>query len=141
MSALPLLLLVAVIAGIAVAVQGELMGMLDRRLGTVTSVLVTYGLGALLAAAIWVVRKGTFEKARELPWYAWTAGGFGLVIVGGIGYAAPRLGLSRTLVVTVAAQLIAALVIDYFAHGRAVDAWRVAGVALTIAGAWLIVKQ
>ncbi|MGZ5493363.1 MAG: DMT family transporter [Thermoanaerobaculia bacterium] len=36
----------------------------------------------------------------------------GLVIVGGIGFAAPRLGLSRTLVITVAAQLCAAVLID-----------------------------
>ncbi len=130
-----LLLLIAVVAGIAVAIQGQLMGTMDRLAGTATSVFITYGLGALLAAAIWLVRGRPVAHLREIPWYAWSAGAFGLVIVGGIGYAAPRLGLARTLVITVAAQLLMAMVLD-----RTFDARRVAGLALTIAGVWLVVK-
>jgi bacterial/archaeal transporter family-2 protein len=131
-----MLMLIAILAGIAVAVQGSFIGTIDRTSGTATSVLITYGIGAIVAAAMWLLRGAPLANVRALPWYVWLAGPAGLVIVGGIGYAAPRLGLARTLVLTVAAQLIAALLIDR----RGVDLPRAAGVALTIAGVWLVVK-
>lgn len=145
MAELLVLIVVAVFAGVAVALQAQFMGLMDRSVGTAASVLATYGGGAVIATLIWAVRRSPFQNAREVPVYAWTAGALGLIIVGGIGYAAPRLGLSRTIVLTVAAQLAAAAVIDHFgffaAAQRSFDLTRAAGFALTIAGVWLIVKQ
>lgn len=139
-----LLILLAVAAGFAVALQGQFMGIMNRTAGTATSVFATYGVGALIAAIFWITRRDPHVPLRDIPWYAWTAGALGLVIVGGIGYAAPRLGLSRTILITIAAQLAAAMVIDHFglfaAQPRAFDVTKAAGLALTIAGAWLIVK-
>ena len=136
--------LIAVLAGIAVALQGQFMGTLDRTLGSATSVLVTYAGGGILVTVFWLTRGESLARAREVPWYAWFAGVLGLIIVGGIGFAAPRLGLSRTIVITIAAQLLAAVLIDHFglfmARQRPADVWRIAGIALTIAGAFLIVK-
>ena len=140
----PLLILIAVLVGIAVALQGQFMGTLDRTLGSAASVFITYAAGGVIATLLWLVRRQSMARAREVPWYAWFAGVLGLIIVGGIGYAAPRLGLSRTIVITIAAQLLAAVVIDHFglfaAPQRSADAWRVAGMLLTIAGAFLVVK-
>lgn len=138
------LTLIAVLAGAAVALQGQFMGAMDRAAGTVTSVFITYGVGASIAAIIWLARRGPVDGVREIPWYSWFAGALGLVIVGGIGYAAPRLGLSRTIVISVAAQLIVALAIERFglfgAAYRSLDAVRAVGVGLTIAGVWLVVR-
>lgn len=137
-------ILIAVLAGIAVALQGQFMGTMTRTVGTATSVLITYGIGAIVATILWLTRRDPAAPIREVPWYAWSAGILGLVIVGGIGFAAPRLGLSRTIVITIAAQLAAAILIDHFgwfgAQQRAFDAMRGVGVALTVAGAWLVVK-
>lgn len=137
------LIAIAIVAGIAVALQGQFMGAMDRTAGTATSVLITYGIGALVAAAYFALRRPA-PPLRSIPTYAWSAGLLGLVIVGSIGYAAPRLGLAKTLIVTVAAQLVAAIVIDHFgvfgAQQRTIDASRAIGVAVTILGAWLVVK-
>lgn len=135
MSTLLALIAIATLAGIAVAVQGHFMGSIDRAAGTVTSMFVTYGVGALVATLLWLSRGRPIAGLRQIPWYAWTAGLFGLVIVGGIGYAAPRLGLAKTLVITVAAQLIAAVLLD-----RTFDVQRAAGLLMTIAGVWLVVR-
>ncbi|HET7433076.1 MAG TPA: DMT family transporter [Thermoanaerobaculia bacterium] len=135
-------LLVAVAAGVAVALQGQAMGAMNRSAGTATTTFVTYGSGALIACVIWLLRRT--PSTAPLPWYGWTAGALGLVIVGGIAHAAPRIGLSRTLVITVAAQLLAALAIETFgwmgSSARPIDAGKLAGIALTIAGVWLVVR-
>lgn len=136
-------LLIASIAGIAVAVQGQAMGALNRSAGTATAIFATYASGGLLSAIFWFLRRPASIPAGSFG-YGVVAGALGLVIVGGIGYAAPRIGLSRTLVITVAAQLGAALLIDamgvFGATPRPLDASKLAGVALTLAGVWLVVK-
>lgn len=138
------LLLIAAIAGIAIAVQGQLMGTIDRSVGTLNSVFITYGLGGLLAAIVWIGGRQSLAGAREIPWYAWSAGAMGLVIVGAIGFATPRLGLSRAMIVIVAAQLLTAVVIDQFglfgSPQRSVDLARGLGVLLTLGGVWLVVR-
>lgn len=135
MSSLTILLFIAILAGVAVAVQGQFMGTMDRTAGTATSVLITYGLGALIAMIIWLAKGRPVEGVKQIPWYAWSAGAFGLIIVAGIGYAAPRLGLAKTLVVTIAAQLLTAMIID-----RQFDVTRIAGLLLTVSGVWLVVQ-
>ncbi len=139
------LLLIAGSAGVSVALQGQAMGSMNRNVGTATAVLVTYGTGALISLFVWLFRRtGDAGAGSAIPWHGWLAGAFGLIIVGGISYAAPRLGLSRTLVVTVAAQLGAAMAIEHFglmgATVRPVDASQIGGMLLTVAGVWLVVK-
>jgi len=144
MSSLSTVFLIASLAGIAVALQGQFMGAMERQAGTLTTIFVTYASGGLLATMLWMGRRPGPIAVKGVPWYAWSAGAFGLVIVGGISYAAPRIGLSRTLVITVAAQLLAALVIEHFglagAAPRAVDAARLAGAVVTVIGVWLVVR-
>jgi transporter family-2 protein len=140
-----LLVLVAAAAGISVALQGQFMGAMDRAVGTATSVLITYAVGASLALLIWLTRRPTEEIVRNIPWYSWFAGVTGLVIVSGIGYAAPRLGLSRTLVISVAAQLIVALIIEHYglfnSVARRFEYDRAIGLALVVGGVWLVLKR
>lgn len=139
------LVLIAALAGFAIALQGQLMGAIDRSVGTLNSVFITYGLGGLLAAIIWLASRQPLTGARHIPWYSWSAGAMGLVIVGAIGYSAPRLGLSRAMIVIVGAQILTAVVIDQFgllgAPLRPVDLARGAGIALTMAGVWLVVRS
>ncbi|HVG24871.1 MAG TPA: DMT family transporter, partial [Thermoanaerobaculia bacterium] len=123
---------IAAAAGIAVALQARVMGAADRAAGTAAAVFVTYGTGGVVATLWWLARGGPLQR---VPWFSWTAGLLGLVIVAGIGYAAPRLGLGRTLVITVAAQLLAATLLE-----QNLDLRRAAGLALTIGGVWLTVK-
>jgi transporter family-2 protein len=126
------LILIAAVAGVAVALQGQVMGAADRAAGTAASVFVTYGTGGVLATLYFLVSGASL---RKVPWFSWTAGALGLVIVAGIGYAAPRLGLARTLVITVAAQLLAATLLE-----QSIDLRKAVGLVLTIAGVWLTVK-
>ncbi len=139
-------LLVAVIGGVAITIQGQFMGVMDQRLGTKESVFLTYAIGGLIISLfLWATRFGNLREMREVPWYAYTSGLLGLVIVGSISYAVPRLGVSRAFTVLVAAQFVVAVVIDHYglfsAAVQPVTSPRLLGLALISVGVWLVVRN
>src|SRR3990170_7475339 len=105
-------LLIALVSGVAVTLQGQFMGLLDRTLGTKESVFITYGSGGLLVTLLMLAsRGGKLRGASGLPWYAFTTGILGLLIVGSIGFIVPRLGAARAFTLIVASQFLMAAVI------------------------------
>jgi transporter family-2 protein len=140
-----LLIIVAVIGGIAVAFQAQMMGLLSNSIGTVEGVFITYAGGGLLICLILIfMRGGNLGAWQGVPWYAYTSGALGLIIVGSIGYSAPRLGLVATFTIIVSSQYIVAALIDHFgflgATIRPLDVSRILGVSLLLAGVWLTVR-
>ena len=140
-----LLILVAFVGGVAISLQGQFMGLMDQELGTKESVFITYASGGLLVCLIMLAAGGgKLGNWRQVPWYALTTGGLGLIIVGTIAYTVPRLGLSTTLTVTVATQLAMAALVHHFgwlgATVRSMDWMRVAGIILLISGVWLMTR-
>ena len=139
-------LLVAVIGGMAITLQGQFMGVMDQRLGTKESVFLTYAIGGLIISLfLWATRFGNLKAIRLVPWYAYTSGLLGLVIVGSISYAVPRLGVSRAFTVLVAAQFFIAVLIDHYglfsAAVQPVTGPRLLGLALISAAVWLVVRK
>jgi len=140
-----LLLALAIVSGAAITLQGQFMGLMDRALGTRESVFLTYGTGGLIATLlIFAARGGNLRAAAGVPWYAFTAGLLGLVIVSTIGYVVPRLGVARAFTLIVAAQFLLATLIDHFgwfgAALRPIDMTRALGLAVMLGGLWLVVR-
>lgn len=140
-----LLIIIAVIGGVAVTLQGQFMGLMDQGLGTRESVFLTYASGGLVVALVMLAARGGNLRAwASVPWYALTAGLFGLLIVGTIGYTVPRLGLATAFTVMVAAQFIMAALIDHFgwlgAEVRPMELTRLAGVVVLTLGVWLMTR-
>jgi len=138
-------LLIALVSGVAITLQGQFMGLLDRTLGTKESVFITYGSGGLLITLLMLAsRGGNLRAGSGLPWYAFTTGILGLLIVGSIGFVVPRLGAARAFTLIVASQFLMAAVIDHFgffgADHRPVDATRALGLVVMMAGVWLVVR-
>ncbi|HCY85541.1 MAG TPA: EamA-like transporter family protein, partial [Desulfobacteraceae bacterium] len=80
------LLLVAAIGGVAVTLQGQLMGIVDKNVGTVESVFITYGVGGLIVGiAMMFLRGGNLSSLQGVPHYVLLSGPLGLVIVASIG--------------------------------------------------------
>ena len=141
----PLLIMVAVIGGISVALQAQMMGLLDKSIGTLEGVFITYaGGGLLIALAMIFMRGGNLGAWHSVPWYAYSSGALGLVIVGAIGYSAPRLGLVATFTIIVSSQFLVAALIDHFgilgATTRPLDLSRILGISLLLAGIWLTMR-
>ncbi len=139
------LVIVAAIGGIAVTLQGQLIGIIDKSVGTVESVFITYGGGGLIIGiTMLLLRGGNLSSIQSIPNYALLTGPLGLVIIAAIGYSVPRLGLVTAFTVIVASQFIIAAVIDHFgllgADIRHINISRLAGISVMLFGIWLTVR-
>jgi len=137
---------VVALGGVASALQAQFMGILDKRIGTLESVFITYFGGGLLMGVIMLIQRGGhLGSGATVPWYAYTSGILGLVIVGALGYSAPRLGLAAAFAVFLAAQFLMGALVDHFgwmgAEVRPLNLARLAGMGLLLGGTWLITRN
>lgn len=139
------LVFIAVLGGGAVALQGQFMGIMDRNIGTSSSMFVNYISGAVIACVLLAIfQGGAVKEWNQVPWYAFSAGILGLIIAGSIGYTVPRLGLSNAFIVVVASQFIVAMILDHFgwfgASIKPIDINKVTGIGALLVSVWLITK-
>ena len=145
MSGSVLLILLPIVVGISIVMQAVFMAQMDRHMGTVESVFITYGVGALIIGLVLLSRRGgSILDGIGMPWYVFTAGFFGLLIIGGISFSAARVGLVSTFVIVVATQFVCSSLIDHFGlfgqTVRVLDFARVAGIGMLWGGVWLILR-
>lgn len=139
------MIVIALIGGVAVALQAQFVSAMGRTMGTLGSVFVTYVGGALvITACLLVTRGGNLAALQTVPRHFLTAGVLGLVVIGSVGYTVPRLGLAKVLAIFISSQLIFGVLIDHFglfgALTRPLDFSRGAGMAVIFLGAWLVLR-
>ena len=135
--------LVGVIGGLAGALQGQFLGIMEDKAGTLASTFVTYGGGGLAVGLMMLAMRGArLSDLKDVPWWALTAGLMGLVVVASLGITVSNLGLGAGLTLFTAAVLIIGALIDnigLFGDGHPLDARRLAGIAMVVFGTWLVV--
>lgn len=135
-------LILAVLAGVCVAVQTSLTGAAQRTLGPAALVAIsglTTGGCALLLVVFFVAKP---EFTGRAVGYAVASGVLGAVIVGSIAVAAGQGGVARALSLVIAAQLITGLLLDalgVFGAGADFSLLKALGVVLIVAGGALVV--
>ena len=127
------LVVIAAIGGIAVTLQAQFMGLMDKQIGTLESIFITYGGGGLLIGlAMLFNRGGNLSAWQGVPWY------------GTIGYSTARLGLVTALTIVVAAQFLTGALLDHYgvlgATLRPMTINRIGGIGLMLIGTWLAMK-
>jgi transporter family-2 protein len=137
------IVVIGILGGLAGAVQSGSLGVMEERAGTLASTFVTYGLGGLVAGIAMVVFGGSrFTDIKDIPWWAFSAGIMGVVVVATLGITVSRLGLGAALTLFTASTLILGAVIDHFgwmSQERPFDTRKLVGVAIVIFGTWLVV--
>jgi transporter family-2 protein len=136
------------VGGALVALQAPTNAMLSRAVASpVNAALVSFAVGlvGLVVAALLVGARPSPAEVRALPWYAWIGGLYGAIFVAVAAFAAPRMGITFFLMVSIGGQLAMALLLDRSgAFGLPVveiSLPRLAGVALVLAGAWLVQQR
>jgi bacterial/archaeal transporter family-2 protein len=135
-------LILAVLAGLCVAVQTSLTGAAQRILGPPVLVAIS-GLTTGVVALVISVLFAKPEFTGRAIGYAVASGFLGAVIVGSIAVAVGQGGVARALSLVIAAQLITGLLLDavgLFGAGADFSLLKALGVLLIIAGGAMVVR-
>jgi transporter family-2 protein len=138
---------IALVGGMAVTLQGQFMGQMDRNIGTAESVFITYGIGAVLAGLMMLMLKGgTLSTAfTAVPAYTFISGLLGLIIVSSIGYTVPRLGVTTALTLVLVGQYFLATLMDnngwFGTPIREIGFKQISGLLVILAGTYLVTSE
>jgi len=138
----------AVAAGLAGAAQVAVMSQLGERIGVAEAL----GFATLLTAVaaflgLLIVRRSVegYVRALHQPWWMLTGGLLALFIVFTVTYAGPRIGVTATVGILIAGQLVMGAAIDrfgLFGSQKILLHWpRVAGITLLAVGAALSLRK
>jgi transporter family-2 protein len=145
MSNTVVVLVIAIVGGAAAVIQAQLNGVMDKGMGTLESVFITYAVGGVAITLIMLfMRGGNLSALPSLPWYVVFAGICGLIIIGSISFAVPRIGLVALITILVATQFILGALIDHYgllgAEIRPMTMQKLAGIGILMLGVWLIIR-
>jgi bacterial/archaeal transporter family-2 protein len=136
----------SVIAGAMLPLQAAINARLARVVGgpiwaaAVSGLVLTIGLAALASVA---TRAGARTTALgTLPWWAWTGGLCGAVVLSATTAIAPRLGTASMIALVMTGQVLSSLALDNFGllglETHSLSLKRVVAAALLIGGAALM---
>ena len=135
-------------AGALMALQSNVNGRLGRGIGTFQAATISFGVGLVVIVALTLLFGGGFgsiSRVSSLPKWTLLGGAMGAAIVAISLVSVRVLGTGGLTAALLAGQLTLAVLIDrfnVFGFGyHALDATRIAGLALLVAGTWLILRH
>jgi transporter family-2 protein len=145
----------AVIAGVALAAQSKVNGVLGDRLHDgLAAALISFGVGLVIIAVATVLRSTTRRSVSRLaaslrdgslPWWQCLGGLCGASLVASQGLTVTALGVAIFTVAVVAGQAFAGLAVDRAGIGpggpRPLTTQRVVGAALTVGAVFVAVAE
>jgi transporter family-2 protein len=145
MQALIPIVLIGLVSGVAVGLQSPLASMITQRLGMLESIFIIHIGGAILVAIPLIfLGGGHLTDWRSLPWYALLAGSMGLIVVAGISFLIPRVGVASAIILIIAGQLLISSALDHYGllgvQIRTMNVQRILGLVIVFLGAWLTVR-
>jgi transporter family-2 protein len=138
-------IIIGLIGGVAVGLQGPMSGAMSQRLGPLGSSLIIHLGGAIVSTLLLLFAGGiSFEKIRELPLPYFFAGCFGVILYLTFAYTLPRVGVTVTTALLILAQMSIGLLLDQFGWlgvpQHSISLVRVSGVAALLLGAYLVAR-
>jgi transporter family-2 protein len=141
--------LISLLAGIAVAIQTGVNSQLRHDTNNpIFTALISFGVGTV---ALVILYFGFFRQSPAFPigyqfeWWKFIGGLMGVFYITAVVIAAPRIGAANALGLIVMGQFIAAIIIDHFGWMglpiKPVNWYRISGIALLLAGAYLVQKN
>ncbi len=136
----------AALAGVSIVIQQVLNANLRTALNSAAwSGFMSYFVGLVFMVLFAVGMRDPLPSAAiasRIPWWAWSGGLFGAIFIVLAIYLVPQIGAATFIGLLVAGQMLASVTFDHFGWmglaERPVDAPRLIGVALLIAGVVLI---
>jgi transporter family-2 protein len=141
--------LLSLLCGIAVAIQTGVNSQLRHDTNNpIFTALISFSVGTVALIILYFLffrQSPAFPQNYSFEWWKFTGGLMGVLYITGVVIAAPRIGAANALGFIVAGQFIAALVIDHYGWMglpiKSISWYRVSGIALLLAGVYLIQKN
>ena len=135
-----LLIVLALVTGLCVCLQGVTNGALAARTSLFSAVFLN---GAVVAAgtfALWLTDRRPLIASQPTPWFLYLGGLYGILILACAAFVFPRLGAGAATAFVVTAQLVSALALDHVGvpHRVPLTGARLAGAVLLLVGAVLV---
>lgn len=109
-------MLVALIAGIAMAVQGTMNSAVSRAVGLSEATFLVH-ISATIAMAVILflgLGEGRWQNYNKVPWYYYLGGLIGVVITYGVVVSISKLGAAVATTAIIAGQVLTACLADHF---------------------------
>ncbi len=140
-----LTIIVGLLGGVAVGVQTPIANVIGQKVGSAASSVVVHISGLIFSVLVLLLYRGeNIQNWRSLPWWAYLAGLFGVILYLTINYTIPRIGTLGAITLIIIGQLVTGTVIDHFGFFgnvvRQVDAGRLLGLLLLIASSYLLTR-
>ncbi|WP_347267118.1 DMT family transporter [Paracoccus sp. (in: a-proteobacteria)] len=140
------LLLLAALAGVSIVIQQALNANLRNALDSAAwSGFMSYLVGVVCMVLFALILRDPLPSgaaAAKIPWWAWSGGLFGAIFIALGIYLVPLIGATAFIAFLIAGQMLASLAFDQFGWlglaERPIDAMRLLGVVLLVAGVVLI---
>lgn len=141
-----ILYLLMLCCGIVMAVQPSINARLARHVGVLESSCISFAVGTVaLLMVVMLAGRGNFRGVAGTSWWELTGGLLGAFLVTMTIFVVPRIGTAAAMAAIIAGQLAAGLLMDHFGllGGRQIplDSSRMIGVALLMAGGWLVFRR
>jgi len=110
-------MLVAMLAGLTMALQGSLNSLLGKVVGLLEATFIVHIIGTLtVVVGLFALGlgRGNLLRLPEAPWYSLAGGILGVIIVYGVVFSIPKLGMAVATTAIIVGQVSTALVIDHF---------------------------
>ena len=141
--------ILALLTGVAMSIQSGVNSGLRQGIGNpLLAAVISFGTGflALIVVQLSVGNPTpTLEAVRQISWWKWIGGLIGACYVTTVIVTITKIGPGNLLSLSVAGQLIAAIILDHYGllgfAPHPANAWRLLGVLLIIGGVILVVKN
>jgi transporter family-2 protein len=134
------------LAGSLVALQPSVNARLAQKVGIIESSTISFLVGAaFLFSLALIFGHGSFRALPQVSWWELTGGLMGAFYVTTVILFVPRLGTAPAMAVTIAGQLLTALILDQFSffgfRSHPLDVTRLSGAVLMLLGTWLVIRN
>lgn len=137
-----------ILAGAVLPLQALINARLGAQLGSplwgATIQNMIGAVGMLLVILLMRPAPPSMAMVTAVPPWAWIGGLFGMLYVFSVLVAAPVLGAARMMVLAIAGQMIASILLDHFGvlhERRPISPTTIAGAILLLAGAGLVLRK
>jgi transporter family-2 protein len=138
--------LLAVIGGMALAVQGQINGGLGRKVGVIEGAFISFAIGTLaLLFILLFFGNGNLSAFGTVPKWQLLGGLLGAFFVIVQVLVVPKIGVSASLIAVIVGQIILGAVIDHFGlfggNRFPIDKQKMLALVLLLASLFLYIKK